>query len=148
MDTPVTPDNREEIILCGTQIDEEVGTEVNGGIVEKLVFCIEACPRLEEGPNGTESEILGEDIRNRHLMGKSEDAAHLRVAQNVCVTLEQTFRENVNFRKSVELQSTCFEDISEGNTVDLTSKIKEESNTVLQEWESGEADKCRSPSVA
>lgn len=147
MDTPVTPDNSEEIILCGTQIgrrtDEEVGTEVKGGTVEELRFCTEACPRLKVGP--------GEEVVNWHLM--SEDAApcsQLRVAQNASVTFEQSVCENIKLQASVELLRTSFEDLSEGTT--LTSVMKErvlESNTsVLEEWESGEANKCRSQSVA
>lgn len=154
MDTPVTPDNSEEIILCGTQIgrrtDEEVGTEVKGGTVEKLGFCTEACPRLKVGP----AEDFGEEVVNWHLMvERSEDAApcsQLRVAQNASVTFEQSVCENIKLQASVELLRTSFEDLSEGTT--LTSVMKErvlESNTsVLEEWESGEANKCRSQSVA
>ncbi|KAA0723826.1 Coiled-coil domain-containing protein 149-A [Triplophysa tibetana] len=149
VDPPVTSDNREEIILRGTQIARR--TDVKGGSAEKLGFCKEACPGLEVGPG----EILGEEVKNWHLIvERSEDAApssQLRLAQNVCVT-EQSVCENVKFQTSVELPRISFEDISEGTGVDITSVMKardqESDSSELQEWEPGEADKSRGQSFA
>ncbi|XP_051502382.1 coiled-coil domain-containing protein 149-like isoform X2 [Myxocyprinus asiaticus] len=119
VDTPVTTDNGEEIVLCGTEIVRQtnglVRTEVKEG------------PCLETGPRtvmeGTPIlEYLEEENGKRCLIvEKGEDAAlalattlsQLKLAQNASITLDQ-MSENVNSHAAGEEPKPSFEDILEG----------------------------------
>ncbi|KAK9972491.1 hypothetical protein ABG768_025795 [Culter alburnus] len=130
VDTPVTPDNREEIILCGTDIvrqtNGQVRTEVKEGPVEKKTgFCTKACSgqEIEGSPTVNEGEVLGELCM---IAEEAEDAAlalapatsgQLHVMQMSSITLDQTACENVDFQASVGIPRAYFENILEGASI-------------------------------
>lgn len=130
MDTPVTPDNREEIVLCGTDIvrqtNGQVRTEVKEGPVEKKTgFCTKTRSgrEMEGGPTVNEGEVLGELCM---IAEEAEDAAlalapamsgQLQVVQMSSITLDQTACENVDFQASVGIPRAYFENILEGASI-------------------------------
>lgn len=123
MDTPVTPDNREEIVLCGTDIvrqtNGQVGTEVKEGPVEKKTgVCTKTCSgrEMEGSPTVNEGEVLGELCL---IAEEAEDAALALASETQIssITFDQTACENVNFQASVGIQRAYFENILEGASI-------------------------------
>lgn len=118
VDTPVTPDNRQEIVLCGTDIvrqtNGQVGTEVKEGPVEKKTgVCTKTCSGRE---TVNEGEVLGELCL---IAEEAEDAALVLApaTQISSITFDQTACENVNFQASVGIQRAYFENILEGASI-------------------------------
>ncbi|KAG1952512.1 coiled-coil domain-containing protein 149-A [Pimephales promelas] len=124
VDTPVTPDNREEIVLCGTDIvrqtNGQVRTEVKEGPVEKKTgVCTKTFSgrEMEGSPTVNEGEVvLGELCL---IAEEAEDAASALApaTQISSITFDQTACENVNFQASVGIQRAYFENILEGASI-------------------------------
>ncbi|XP_051995576.1 coiled-coil domain-containing protein 149-A-like isoform X2 [Xyrauchen texanus] len=162
VDAPVTPDNGEEIILCGTEIVRQTNGLVRTEVMEGP--CLETGPRpVKEGTPIL--EYLEEENGERCLVvEKGEDAAlalattlsQLKLTPNASITLDQTVSENVNSHTAGEVPKPSFENILEGTSLNITS-IKKQSveysnSSLLQGWELGcqlgETDMDRSQSVA
>lgn len=141
VDTPVTPDNREEIVLCGTDIvrqtNGQVRTEVKEGPVEKKTgFCTKTCSgrEIEGSPIVNDGEVLGElcviaeEAEDAVLALAPGTSGQLQVMQMSSISLEQTACENVDFQASLGIPRAYFENILEGATIKKTSTEPSESS--------------------
>uniref|UniRef100_A0A673NGK3 Coiled-coil domain containing 149a n=1 Tax=Sinocyclocheilus rhinocerous TaxID=307959 RepID=A0A673NGK3_9TELE len=123
-DTPVTPDIREESVLCRTEIGRQANEVKEGPVEKKTGVCTKtrSCRETEGRPLCLMAE-------------EAEDAAlALNPAQLPSVTLEQTAWENADFQASVGLPRARFEDISDGSSI-KKEPVEQSDSVLIQDGE-------------